>query len=117
MNSPPPPTGVRDDPPARGGSSSASGLGHLMTAVARGDRTAFGRVYDLLSGPFYRLVLVSLRAGDQAEREAVAEQAALDAWTGVWRDAPQLLRRRGGALTSAEATAWVLTRATGSSAA
>ncbi|SDO44177.1 hypothetical protein [Lentzea jiangxiensis] len=117
MSSPPPPTGVRDDPLAHAASSPASGLGDLMAAVARGDRTAFGRVYDLLSGPFYRLVLLRLRAGDQAEREAVAEQAALDAWTGVWRDAPQLLRRRSRALTSAEATAWVLARATGSPAA
>ncbi|MDX3659690.1 hypothetical protein PV646_20515 [Streptomyces sp. ID05-26A] len=93
-------------------------LGELMTAVAQGDRTAFGRVYDLLSVPFHRLVLISVRTeGGQADRETAVEQAALDAWTGVWRDAPQLLLHSRRPLTSADAVAWIKNKIIGSLAA
>ncbi|MGW6445233.1 hypothetical protein [Lentzea sp. NPDC055074] len=90
-------------------------MGELMTAVAQGDRTAFGRVYDLLSVRFYRLVLISVRTGgSQADRETAAEQAALDAWTSVWRDAPQLLLSSRRPLTSADAVAWITNKIIGS---
>jgi hypothetical protein len=86
-----------------------------MAAVAQGDRTAFGRVYDLLSVPFYGLVVISVQTeGCQVDREAAAEQAALDAWTDVWRDAPELLLRSRRPLTSADAIAWITNKVIGS---
>jgi len=75
-----------------------------MTAVAGGDRTAFGQVYDLLAAPFYRLVR-------QREDGRAADQAALDAWTHVWRDAPLLLHGSRAPLSSAEAVTWIMDKA------
>ncbi|MFJ5987089.1 hypothetical protein [Lentzea sp. NPDC092896] len=83
-----------------------TGLGELMTAVAGGDRTAFGQVYDLLAVPFYRLVL-----GGPHREDGQADQAALDAWTRVWRDAPLLLHGSRGRLSSAEAVTWIMGKA------
>lgn len=78
-----------------------------MTAVAGGDQTAFGQVYDLLAVPFYRLVL----GGPRPEDGRTADRVALDAWTQVWRDAPLLLHGSRRPLSSAEAVAWIMDKA------
>ncbi|SFR03302.1 hypothetical protein SAMN04488564_102299 [Lentzea waywayandensis] len=78
-----------------------------MTAVAGADRTAFGQVYDLLAAPFYRVVL----GEPQREDGQAADQAALDAWTRVWRDAPLLLHGARGPLSSADALTWIMGKA------
>ncbi|MCX2951502.1 hypothetical protein [Lentzea sp. NEAU-D7] len=81
--------------------------GELMTAVARGDRTAFGQVYDLLAVAVFGLVVDMIRAENGQVDPDVAETAALDAWTHVWRKAPALTDRP---LSSAEAISWVLSQ-------
>ena len=93
--------------PNRTSAHGRTGLGELMTAVAGGDQTAFGQVYDLLAVPFYRLVL----GGPRREDGRTADRAALDAWTQVWRDAPLLLHGSRRPLSSAEAVAWIMDKA------
>ncbi|WP_406315190.1 ECF RNA polymerase sigma factor SigK [Streptosporangium sp. NBC_01639] len=83
--------------PAEGRDFSQSGLGDLLEHVARGDRVAFERVYDLIAGPVYGLVLRVLR--DPAQSEEVAQEVLVE----VWRNAARYERVRGSA------TAWVMT--------
>ncbi|USX54450.1 hypothetical protein [Lentzea sp. HUAS12] len=82
--------------------------GELMTAVARGDQAAFGRLYDLLAGAVFGLVTDALRAETGHADPAAAEDAALDAWTHIWRNAPALLHRSSRPPSSAEAVTWIL---------
>lgn len=83
--------------PVEGRDFSQSGLGDLLEHVARGDRVAFERVYDLIAGPVYGLVLRVLR--DPAQSEEVAQEVLVE----VWRNAARYERVRGSA------TAWVMT--------
>jgi RNA polymerase sigma-70 factor (ECF subfamily) len=78
---------------------SATGLGDLMLRVARGDRDSFERVYELISGPVYGLVLRVLR--DPSQSEEVAQEVLVE----VWRQASRFDPARGSA------NAWVMTMA------
>lgn len=69
----------------------------LLQRVARGDRDAFGYLYDTLSGPVYGLARRVVR--DPARAEDVAQEVFLE----VWRKAPGFDASRGTAKT------WVLT--------
>ncbi|MCX5202312.1 sigma-70 family RNA polymerase sigma factor [Streptomyces sp. NBC_00237] len=75
------------------------GLQDLIVRVARGDQEAFGRVYDLVSGPILGLVRSVLR--DPAQSEEVAQEVLVE----VWRTAARFQPSRGSGMT------WVLTLA------
>ncbi|MFI0981680.1 sigma-70 family RNA polymerase sigma factor [Streptomyces sp. NPDC021093] len=75
------------------------GLQELIGRVARGDQEAFGRVYDLVSGPVLGLVRSVLR--DPAQSEEVAQEVLVE----VWRTAARFQPARGSGMT------WVLTMA------
>ena len=67
----------------------------LLAAVARGDETAFGRLYDLVAPRVYGLVRRVLR--DPAQAEEVAQEILVE----VWRTAARWDAGRGSA------TAWI----------
>ncbi|WP_033345567.1 ECF RNA polymerase sigma factor SigK [Catenuloplanes japonicus] len=69
----------------------------LLRAVARGDETAFARLYELVSPRVYGLIRRVLR--DPAQAEEVAQEALVE----VWRTAGRFDPDRGSA------TAWVFT--------
>jgi RNA polymerase sigma-70 factor (ECF subfamily) len=75
------------------------GLQELIVRVARGDQEAFGRVYDLVSGPILGLVRSVLR--DPAQSEEVTQEVLVE----VWRTAARFQPSRGSGMT------WVLTLA------
>lgn len=64
--------------PVEGRDFAQNGLEDLLEHVARGDRAAFERVYDLIAGPVYGLVLRVLR--DPAQSEEVAQEALVEVW-------------------------------------
>jgi hypothetical protein len=68
-------------------------LGDLLTHVARGDQTAFERVYDEVSGPVYGLALRIVR--DPAQSEEVAQEVLVE----VWRTASRYEAGRGSAMS------------------
>ncbi|MEV6864147.1 ECF RNA polymerase sigma factor SigK [Streptosporangium subroseum] len=72
-------------------------LEELLGSVARGDRTAFERVYALVAARVYGLVLRVVR--DRAHSEEVAQEVLVE----VWRSAARYDPERGSAL------AWVMT--------
>lgn len=74
-------------------------LQELIGRVARGDQDAFGRVYDLVSGPVLGLIRSVLR--DPAQSEEVAQEVLVE----VWRTAARFQPARGSGMT------WVLTLA------
>ncbi|MFD7663637.1 sigma-70 family RNA polymerase sigma factor [Streptomyces sp. NPDC059788] len=74
-------------------------LDDLMVEVARGDRDAFEKVYDRVSGPVLGLVRSVLR--DPAQSEEVAQEVLIE----VWRRAARFRPDRGKAMT------WVMTMA------
>jgi RNA polymerase sigma-70 factor (ECF subfamily) len=74
-------------------------LQELISRVAQGDQEAFGRVYDLVSGPVLGLVRSVLR--DPAQSEEVAQEVLVE----VWRTAARFQPARGSGMT------WVLTLA------
>ncbi|MET9224525.1 hypothetical protein [Lentzea sp. NPDC003310] len=86
----------------------AASAGDLLSAVARGDRAAFGGLYDRLGAVVFGVVAEALRSPSGHVDAELAEDAALDVWTHLWRTAPLLARRP---LTSAEAIAWVVEEA------
>jgi RNA polymerase sigma-70 factor (ECF subfamily) len=72
-------------------------LDGLLILVARGDESAFARVYDQLAGPIYGLVRRVVR--NPAQSEEVAQEVLLD----VWRTASRFDPAKGSAAT------WVMT--------
>ncbi|MDN3355732.1 ECF RNA polymerase sigma factor SigK [Actinomadura sp. DC4] len=68
-------------------------LGDLLAHVARGDQTAFERVYDEVAGPIYGLALRIVR--DPAQSEEVAQEVLVD----VWRTASRYEAGRGSAMS------------------
>jgi RNA polymerase sigma-70 factor, ECF subfamily len=71
--------------------------GELLRAVARGDESSFGRLYDLVAPRVYGLIRRVLR--DPAQAEEVAQEVLVE----VWRTAARFDASRGSA------TAWVFT--------
>ena len=69
----------------------------LLTAVARGDEAAFGKLYDLVAPRVYGLIRRVLR--DPAQAEEVAQEVLVE----VWRTAARFDPERGSP------TAWVFT--------
>jgi RNA polymerase sigma-70 factor (ECF subfamily) len=69
----------------------------LLALVARGDETAFERLYDLMSGSVFGLIRRVVR--DQAQSEEVFQEVMLD----VWRTATRFDPGKGSATT------WILT--------
>ncbi|MFF0743614.1 sigma-70 family RNA polymerase sigma factor [Streptomyces sp. NPDC004111] len=82
-----------------GPAPSGPDLQELISRVARGDQDAFGRVYDLVSGPVLGLIRSVLR--DPAQSEEVAQEVLVE----VWRTAARFQPARGSGMT------WVLTLA------
>lgn len=74
-------------------------LEELLTAVARGDRSAFDTVYQRLAAPVYGLARRVVR--DPAQAEEVAQEVLVT----VWRTAARFDPARGSAM------AWVMTLA------
>jgi RNA polymerase sigma-70 factor (ECF subfamily) len=72
-------------------------LDRLLTLVARGDESAFARVYDQLAGPVYGLIRRVVR--NPAQSEEVAQEVLLE----VWRAASRFDPEKGSAAT------WVMT--------
>jgi RNA polymerase sigma-70 factor, ECF subfamily len=79
------------------GSPPPPDAGALITAVARGDEKAFGKLYDLVAPRVYGLVRRVLR--DPAQAEEVAQEVLVE----VWRSAALFDPGRGSP------TAWVFT--------
>ncbi|WP_424534307.1 ECF RNA polymerase sigma factor SigK [Sphaerisporangium viridialbum] len=73
------------------------GLEELLGAVARGDRSAFERLYDVMAPRVFGLVLRVVR--DRAQSEEVAQEVLVE----VWRSAARYEAARGSVL------AWVMT--------
>ncbi|WP_285506724.1 sigma-70 family RNA polymerase sigma factor [Actinokineospora sp. NBRC 105648] len=73
--------------------------GGLLQLVARGDETAFERLYDLVSAPVFGLVRRIVR--DPAQSEEVTQEVLLE----LWRTAARFNSERGSGMT------WVMTLA------
>lgn len=74
-------------------------LEDLMALVARGDESAFERLYDALAGPILGLVLRVLR--DPAQSEEVAQEVLVELWRTATRYRPDLGSVRTWAMTLA----------------
>ena len=70
-----------------------------MSAVAKGDQTAFAAVYDRVGGQVYGLIRRVLR--DPSQSEEVTQEVLLD----VWRTASRFDAARGSA------SGWIMTMA------
>ena len=81
---------------AKSDSVGAPDLAPLIRSVAAGNRDAFARLYDAVSPTVYGVALRILR--DPAE----AEEAALDAFLQIWKQASRFDDRRGSAIS------WIL---------
>lgn len=84
--------------PARGGAGPGGAEPeHLLRLCARGDESAFAKLYDLVSPRLYGLVLRVVR--DPAQSEEVSQEAFLD----IWRTSARFDASKGSALS------WMLT--------
>lgn len=72
-------------------------LERLLSHVARGDRSAFEAVYDLLAGPVYGVIRGVIR--DPAQSEEVSQEVLLE----IWRAASRFDAAKGSGLS------WVMT--------
>ncbi len=81
---------VRQEPPA-----GPPDPAELMRRVARGDESAFERLYDILIGPLYGAIRRVVR--DPAQSEEVAQEVMVELWRTAARYAPE----RGSVLTFA----------------
>jgi RNA polymerase sigma-70 factor (ECF subfamily) len=70
----------------------------LIAQVARGDRAAFGRLYDRFSTPLHSLALKMLA------NEAEAQDLLQEVFLSLWQKAPQFRADRGSAF------AWMVTQ-------
>jgi len=86
----------RDD---EGGEARAATAEELLVEVAKGDESAFERLYPLVAGPVFGLVRRVVR--DAAQSEEVTQEVLVE----LWRTAPRYDPARGGALS------WALTLA------
>jgi RNA polymerase sigma-70 factor (ECF subfamily) len=75
------------------GAALTDSLGSLMTAVAAGDRAAFRALYDATSARVLGLALQVLRD------RAAAEEALVDVYAQVWRQASRYDPEKGSVLT------------------
>ncbi|MEU8271169.1 ECF RNA polymerase sigma factor SigK [Sphaerisporangium sp. NPDC049002] len=83
--------------PVDDGRHDQPGLEKLLERVARGDRPAFEKVYDMVAAPVYGVALRVLR--DPAQAEEVAQEVLVE----VWRGAARFEGSRGSGV------AWVMT--------
>jgi RNA polymerase sigma-70 factor (ECF subfamily) len=67
-------------------------LDELVAATARGDREAFGRLYEASAGQMFGAAMRLLRSRD------LAEEATQEAYLAVWRKAGQYRPERGSAI-------------------
>ncbi|MEV6157174.1 ECF RNA polymerase sigma factor SigK [Nonomuraea sp. NPDC052129] len=79
------------------GGERVPGVEELLEDVARGDRAAFERLYEVVAPRVFGLVLRVLR--DRAQSEEVAQEVLVE----VWRNAARFQSGRGSGM------AWVLT--------
>ena len=73
-----------------------SAVEDLLQLSARGDRTAFARLYDLMAAPVYAMILARATQVQQAERQLLA------VFLGLWERCPLYPRR------SRSAADWIL---------
>jgi len=74
-------------------------IGELLQRIARGDRAAFGRLYDLLSPRAFGLILRVLV--DRSQSEEVLQEVFLEVWQSASRFAPNRGQGRSWILTIA----------------
>ena len=87
---------ARDD---EGGEARAATAEELLVEVAKGDESAFERLYPLVAGPVFGVVRRVVR--DAAQSEEVTQEVLVE----LWRTAPRYDPARGSAL------GWALTLA------
>lgn len=85
--------------PAADVAEAAPDAGALLTRVARGDESAFERLYELVVGPVFGLVRRVVR--DPAQSEEVTQEVMVE----LWRTAARYSPERGSAM------AWIMTLA------
>ena len=93
---PPRPGSARDD---EGGEARALTAEELLVEVAKGDESAFERLYPVVAGPVFGVVRRVVR--DAAQSEEVTQEVLVE----LWRTAPRYDPARGGVLS------WALTLA------
>ncbi len=81
------------------GTPSVDRVGELLRRVAEGDQTAFARVYDMLSGRVFGLILRVLV--DRSQSEEVLQEVFLEVWQSASRFAPNRGQGRSWILTIA----------------
>ncbi|MFD1931059.1 MULTISPECIES: ECF RNA polymerase sigma factor SigK [Nonomuraea] len=81
----------------RSGDGRSPGLEELLGRVARGDRSSFEQVYELVAARVFGMVVRVLR--DRAQSEEVAQEVLVE----VWRNAARYEPGRGSAM------AWIMT--------
>jgi DNA-directed RNA polymerase specialized sigma24 family protein len=68
---------------SEGAASRVDQVGQLLQRVARGDRGAFARVYDLVAPRAFGIIVAEL--GDRTSGEAVLEEVFLEVWRSATR--------------------------------
>lgn len=90
-------------------------VGRLLQRVARGDRAAFARVYDLVAPRAFGTILAEL--GGRAQSEAVLDEVFLEVWRSATRYDPDLEEGRSWVLAIARRRAVERRDASGTDAA
>lgn len=81
------------------GAASVDHVGELLQRVADGDQSAFARLYDMLSGRVFGLILRVLV--DRSQSEEVLQEVFLEIWQSAARFAPNRGQGRSWVLTIA----------------